>query len=335
MGKIRMTLDQCRALATQVLADNGCDRPNAEAIAATVTAAERDRCHSHGLFRIPGYVTSLRNGKANGRAAPRAERLGPTMIRVHGDGGYTPLALELGRAPLIEAAREFGMAALAITRTIHFAALWPETEALAKQGLVAMAFTSSPPYLAPAGGKRPFFGTNPMSFAWPREGRPPMVFDQASAAMARGEVMVAARDGHALPDGAGIDADGNPTNDPAEVLKGAQLPFGGHKGSAIALMVDLLAGPLIGEATSAEAGAADNGDGTAALGGELILALDPARFGAADPLGHGERLFADLLAQPGTRLPSDRRFKARAETPSTGIEIPQSLYDSIRGLQAT
>jgi LDH2 family malate/lactate/ureidoglycolate dehydrogenase len=118
------------------------------------------------------------------------------------------------------------------------------------------------------------------------------------------------------------------------VLKGAQLPFGGHKGSAIALMVDLLAGPLIGEVTSAEAGDADNADGTAALGGELVLALDPARFGAEDPIGHGEQLFARMLALEGVRLPGDRRFRARLETPQRGIEVPRSLYQTIDGLRA-
>lgn len=334
MDNVRMTLDECRALAVEVLEANGCDAPNAGAIAETITAAERDRALSHGLFRLPGYVTSLRNGKVNGRAAPKPERLGPTVVRVHGDNGYTPLAHRIGLPILAEAARESGMAALAILRTCHFAALWPETEALATEGLVAFAFTSSPPYLAPAGGRRPFFGTNPMSFAWPRKGRPPMVFDQASAAMARGEVVMAAQEGREVPEGVGIDAEGRPTTDPEAILKGAQLPFGGYKGSAIALMVDLLAGPLIGEVTSVEAGEEDNGDGTAALGGELILALDPARFGADDPLAHGERLFARLLAEEGVRLPGDRRLRARAETPRTGIEVPRPLYQRIQALRA-
>jgi len=334
MDKLRMTLTQCHALAVEVLERNGCDGPNAGAIAETITTAERDRCHSHGLFRLPGYVTSLRNGKANGKAQPRLERLAPAVIRVHGDRGYTPLALQTGRAPLIEAARETGMAALAITRTIHFAALWPETQALAEMGLVAFAFTSSPPYVAASGGRQKFFGTNPMSFAWPRQNKPPMAFDQASAAMARGEVMIAARDGREVPPGAGIDREGNPTTDPHAVLDGAQLPFGGYKGGSIAMMVDLLAGPLIGEVCSFEAGEQDNGDGTAALGGELILALDPARFGAADAVAHGERLFGRMLAQQGVRLPGDRRLIARSETPEAGIEIPRSLHDAIQALRS-
>ncbi len=329
-----MTLGECRALCIAVLEANGCDGPNAAAIAETVTAAERDHAHSHGLFRMPGYVTGLRSGKVNGRAAPRAERLGPTIIRVHGDRGYTPIAHATGLPLLAEAAREHGMAALAIVRTHHFAALWPETEALAAQGLVAFAFTSSIPHVAPFGGTRPFFGTNPMAFAWPRKGRPPMAFDQASAARARGEIMLAARDGKQVPDGSGIDAGGRPTNDPNAILKGAQLPFGGHKGSAIALMVDLLAGPLIGEVASYEAGEQDNPEGTVAAGGELILALDPARFGADDPVGHAERLFDRMLAQEGVRLPGERRLRARERTPSEGIDVPRALWERIRELQA-
>lgn len=333
MDKVRMTLNECRDLAVQVLTRHGCDAPNAESIAATITAAERDRAHSHGLFRLPGYVTSLTNGKVNGHAVPTVERLAPSVVRVHGDRGFTPLAHEIGRAPLAEAARETGMAALAIIRTHHFAALWPETQALAEMGFVAFAFTSSPPYLAASGGKTPFFGTNPMSFAWPRRDKPPMAFDQASAAMARGEIQIRLRDGKAVPDGVGIDADGNPTNDPAEIIAGAQLPFGGYKGGSIAMMVDLLAGPLIGEVCSFEAGEQDNGDGGAATGGELILALDPSRFGGADAVDHGERLFARMLAQEGVRLPGDRRLIARQETPETGIEVPCALHEKILALQ--
>ncbi len=160
-----------------------------------------------------------------------------------------------------------------------------------------------------------------------------MAFDQASAAMARGEIMIAARDGRQVPDGVGIDGDGNPTNDPEEILEGAQLPFGGYKGSSIALMVDLLAGPLIGEVCSFEAGEQDNADGGAATGGELILALDPARFGGDDAIDHGERLFARMLALEGVRLPGDRRLIARSETPESGIEVPLVLHEKIEELR--
>ena len=332
MEQVRLSLDETHALAAAALIVNGCDQRNADAAARNMTAAERDGCKSHGLFRVPGYVKSLRAGKINGRADPVATRLGPCVVQVEADRGMAPLAIETGRAPLIEAARENGMAACAIRRAHHYAALWPETEVLAEQGLVAMAFVNSPPYMAPAGGTRKFFGTNPMAFAYPRAGGGAMVWDQASSMMARGEIQVAMRDGHPIPEGAGIDADGKPTTDPAAILEGAQLPFGGYKGGAIALMVDLMCGPLIGEVSSVEAGADDNGDGGPATGGELILAFDPAKFGGDDAIARGERLFAAMLEQDGVRLPGQRRLKAREQTPTEGIEIPTSLHETIQSL---
>jgi delta1-piperideine-2-carboxylate reductase len=326
MTSVNLSVEQCHTLAFRALRANGCDEPNARAIADVMTAAERDQCHSHGLFRLPLYIGALKSGKVNGSARPTYEWLSPSVIQVQGDQGFVPLAQEVGRTPLVEAAHEHGIAALSIVRTHHFQALWYETSALAEMGLCAMAFTAFLPAVAPAGGAKPFFGTNPMAFAWPRKNRPPMVFDQASAAMARGEVMIAARDGHRLPEGAGIDAQGNPTTDPNEVLKGALLPFGGYKGAAIALMVELLAGVLIGEYTSPEAARA----GDPPSGGELMIAIDPKRFG--DPEGyldHGERLFEELLAQEGTRLPADRRYRNRAQTAQAGVNLPRSLFDTI------
>ena len=128
----------------------------------------------------------------------------------------------------------------------HVAALWPEVEALAPRDSSPWP-SRRPPYVAPFGGKKPVYGTNPMGFGWPRKSRPPLVFDQATSAMARGEVMIAAREKHELPENVGIDENGNPTRDPEAVLNGAQLPFGGYKGASLALMIELLAGPLIGD----------------------------------------------------------------------------------------
>lgn len=331
MSKVRISLEDGHDLAMKCLTAAGCDDANARAVADTVIAAERDGCHSHGLFRLPGYLASLKSGKVNGAAKPSVQQLAGGVVQVDGDMGYAPLALAVGREPLAAAARENGIAALSIVRTHHFAALWIETSALAEMGLAAFAFTAYMPAVAPAGGAKPFFGTNPMSFAWPRPGKPPMVFDQAAAAMARGEIMIAARDGHVLPPGAGVDAAGQPTTDPNAILNGgAQLAFGGYKGAAIALMIELLVGPLIGEAASPAAGRRDNKDGGPPTSGELLIAIDPARFGGkGDYAAQAEELFAELLAQEGTRLPGDRRYANRERTPQEGFEIPKDLYDKI------
>jgi len=337
MTSVALSLAEVEDLARQCLSANGCDRANAEAVAATVTAAERDGSHSHGLFRLPGYVASLRSGKVNGKATPKAEAISPAVVRVDGDGGYAPLAHERSRPLLVERAREQGVAALALVKVHHFSALWVEVEALARDGLVAFACTAYTPSVAPAGAREAFFGTNPIAFGWPRgDGRPPMVYDQATAAMARGEVMIAARDGHELPPGVGLGPDGQPTTNPAEVLKGVLLPFGGYKGSAIAMMVELLCAGLIGEGFSFEAARYDTKDGGPPRGGEFMLALDPNRFGDADGWqAHAEGFFAGLTALDGVRLPGDRRYANRARSPRDGIEIPDSLHETIMELTAT
>jgi delta1-piperideine-2-carboxylate reductase len=333
MERIALSVDAVRELTRAALAEHSCDEENAAAVADVVTAAERDGCPSHGLFRVPGYVAALKSGKVNGRARPSVERLAPGVLKVNGHGGFAPLALRSGRAPLVDLARAQGIGAEVLTDIYHFAALWTELEPIAEQGIVAFAFTSYLPSVAPAGAKRAFFGTNPMAFAWPRGSQPPMVFDQASAAMARGEIQIAARDGHPVRAGAGIDADGNPTTDPAGILRGAQLPFGGYKGSAIALMVELLAGGLIGEAFAFEAAQRDNKDGGPPCGGELLIALDPAHFGDRERwLSHSERFFAELCGLDGARLPADRRHANRQASLNGGVLVPAALVDEVRGL---
>jgi delta1-piperideine-2-carboxylate reductase len=224
---------------------------------------------------------------------------------------------------------------VALINTHHFAALWAEVEPLVERGLVAFATTAYKPAVAPAGGKDPFFGTNPIAFGFPRgSGQPPMIFDQATAAMARGEVMIAAREGHELPPGVGLDRNGNPTTDPKAVLEGVMLPFGGYKGSAIAMMVELLCAGLIGERFSFEAGAADNNDGGPPRGGEFMLAMAPDRFGDANWREHAEAFFGRYLELPGTRLPGTRRSENRSRIAESGIEVPEALYHQIIGLSS-
>ncbi|MEY4680935.1 MAG: (2R)-3-sulfolactate dehydrogenase [Pseudomonadota bacterium] len=325
--KIRTSVAEVHRVVAAALVRAGCDGANADAVAAVVAAAERDGCASHGVFRLAGYLAALRSGKVDGAARPSVARIAPGVLRVDARSGFAPLAIGAAREALAPLAREQGLAAAAVVNAHHFSALWADVEPLAEAGLVAIAMTSYMPAVAPAGARVPFFGTNPMAFAWPRAGGTALVVDQASAAMARGEVTLAAREGRSLPPGTGIDAAGQPTTDPAAVLKGALLPFGGHKGSGIALMVELLAGALIGQSFSVEAAERDNKDGGPPSGGVFMLALDPARFGDAEGwLDHGESFLARLAALDGVRLPGDRRAANRRRIAIEGVELPAKLW---------
>ena len=169
MDQVHLSLKEAHALAMKCLLLNGCDEANARAAADRMIQAEGDLCHSHGLFRLPWYTAALKSGRANGKAEPWVEQLAPAVIRVDGDGGFAPLGQQVGHQPLVDCARKNGIASLAFVNMFHIGAMWPEVESLAMEGLCGFAFTPSYPYVAPAGGIKPVYGTNPMGFAWPRK----------------------------------------------------------------------------------------------------------------------------------------------------------------------
>ncbi len=330
MSTTPMSIDEIFDLTQNCLLVNGCNEENASAVARTVSTAEQDGSESHGLFRVPGYVASLRSGKVNGHANPKPETLTPVAIRMNGDNGFSPLALERGIPLLAEAAKKSGIAVLSIVDSFHFAALWPETEALAEQGLVGLACTAHTPMVAPYGAKEAMFSTNPISFAWPRANKPPYAFDMATAARAMGDVMIAARDGHELPLGTGIDAEGKATTEAQKILDGGVLlPFGGYKGSAIATMIELLSAGLIGEVFSYEAGEVDNKDGGPAKGGEFIVALSPEILAGPNWQEHSEAFLSRLESMEGVRLPGKRRHANRLS-----VEPRQIKTDLLSKIQA-
>ncbi len=330
MATVALTLKEIEELARATLSKNGCDERNTEALTRTIVTAERDGSVSHGLFRLPGYVASLNSGKVKGDADPKVVRKTPAIISVDGDGGYAPLALEVGVPALADAATEIGVAVMAATNVHHFAALWPETEALAERGLIGMACVCYKRMVAPAGGKKALWGTNPISFAWPRPGKDPMVYDMATSAMAMGEIQVAARDGHAVPPGTGLGPNGEETTDPALIEKGVLLPFGGYKGSAIAMMVELLAAGAVGEQFSFEAHASDPPDGGPPRGGEFLLAMSPELMAGPGWEEHCESFFAEYEGMEGTRMPGARRDANRLD--SGPRHINEALVEKIRSL---
>lgn len=300
----------------------GMSAQQAGALARIFAAAERDEDKAHGLYRIAGSLRTLKAGKVNGMAEPQLVGDQGAIIRIDADGGFNSAAFEMGLPMLTERARDLGMAALVINDCTHIAALWPEIEAITDHGLAGLAMCPSYATVAPTGGRAPLLGTNPLAFGWPRpEGQPPYVFDFATSMVARGHIELERIAGRELPEGWAVDADGNPTTDPETALAGAMLPFGAHKGSAISTMIELLAAAMIGDLTSAEALDYLGTTTLAPRHGELILALDPVRFAAGrvdDPFARAEMLFAAIEAQ-GARLPSKRRYQARARTQAEGI----------------
>ena len=331
MSTVSLSLDEIFNLAKKTLLANGCDDETASILADLIMKAERDGSLSHGLFRLPAYVSGLKSGKINGKGKPEIKKISPSVIKVLGNNCLAPVVLNKGIPELIKAAKENGIAVLAINNSHHMAAMWPETEMIAEQGLVAFACTSYKPMVAPAGGKKSLFGTNPISFAWPRKGKTPVVYDMATASMAMGEVQVAKREGHKVPLGTGLSKDGKETTDPGEIANGGVLlPFGGYKGSAIAMMVELLAGSLVGDNFSYETAAKDNNDGGPPSGGEFILAISPDKLSENDWDKHSNEFFDKMKSMDGVRLPGERRHKNRLDKGPRNIN--EELVNKIKSL---
>lgn len=309
-------------LVTEIFRKAGFGADHSEAVARTIVAGERDGCKSHGVYRVEGCLRTLKRGKVVPDAVPELTVDDSAIVRIDAKGGYANLAFERGVPALVDRTRKFGLSALVINDCTHFAALWPEVEALAAHGLASIAMCPSYATVAPAGGTKPLLGTNPFAFGWPRVGEFPYVFDFATSVAARGELELYRRAGKALPEGWAVDADGNPTTDAEAALAGAMLPFGGHKGSAISTMIELLAGVMIGDFTSREALDFLGTTTLAPRHGELIVAFDPTRMagGRVDPIRHGEVLF-EAIAGQGARLPSQRRFAARRAALEKGISL--------------
>lgn len=321
----------------RILLKAGLNGVQARTMAHIVVAGERDACKSHGIFRIEAILRTLRSGKVRLDAVPTLlPSESAAIVKVNANHGFAGAAFELGLPSLVEQARTLGIAAMAINDCAHISALWPEVEAVTAEGLACLAMCPSYATVAPTGGNKPLLGTNPFAFGWPRKDSPPYVFDFATSVAARGEIELHRRAGKPLPDGWAIDAEGNPTTDPEAALAGAMLPFGGHKGSAISTMIELLAAIMIGDLTSPDVLDHLGTTTLAPVHGELIIAMSPVAFAKSrpgDPFARAEVLFEAIVGQ-GARLPSLRRFSARRVSETEGITLTAAEIEALNRLHA-
>jgi delta1-piperideine-2-carboxylate reductase len=330
---VHVAIDDLTRLVRDIFLGHGVSSDNAALMAQTVVFAERDGAAGHGLFRLTGYLATLKSGWVDGAAEPQLEVSAESVVRVDARNGFAQPALHKAFNVAMAAAAEGGIAVVAIRGSHHFGALWLDVEPFARAGLVALAFVNSISRVVPFGGRTPVFGTNPMAFAAPRAGGDPLVFDQASSAMAFGDVKLAGIGGYALPEGAAVDAAGRPTTDAAAVMAGgALLPFGEHKGSSIALMIELLAAGLTGGRFSFEVDFSQHPGAQTPCTGELVLLINPQKTGGENFVSRVETLIARVQEAGQERLPGDRRYANRRAALEHGIPLEEGLLRSIETL---
>jgi (2R)-3-sulfolactate dehydrogenase (NADP+) len=296
-------------LAFNALINNQTSDENAREVADALINAEFDGQAGHGLSRIPSYVEQVLSGKVAGNVSPSLLSSKGSVIRVDANHGFAFPAISLALSEITKTCKSFGIAAASISRSHHFGQAGRHVERLAEDGLIGLMFGNTPKAIPPWGGSKPLFGTNPIAFASPREAAAPLVIDMSLSKVARGKVMVA---------------------NAKKALGGAMLPIGDAKGSALALMVEMLAAGLTGSNFGFEASSFLNAEGDSPGVGQLIIAIDPSFFSGESFAERTETLVGAILEQPSTRLPGDKRIeKRKVREMSQTITISKDLYEKI------
>ena len=328
-----MDVNELERLMQRALERSGATRAMAEATARALVAADMEGIASHGASRIPQYCGHLRAGRARGDAIPviAHERHGACLVDAH--QGLAFEACGLGVREAIRRAKEYGVAWSAIANSNHFGVAAYHLEPVAQAGLVGLAMGNSPAAMPAWGGKRALFGTNPIAAIFPRRDGVPIVIDLSLSAVARGKIMVAARDGKPIPEGWALDANGKSTTDAKAALEGSMLPAGGVKGAMLALTVELLVCALSGSAYGFESDSFFTTEGRPTRIGQAFLAIDPAALaGAAVYFERVETLVSAMLEDRDVRLPGQRRLEVRERAAREGISIPADLHAKIAAL---
>lgn len=330
-ANVTLSVEALHALAHKALLQAGTTPATAEATAKALVYADARGLSSHGVARLPMYLAQLRNARVDPAAVPRIVRDKGAAFLVDAADGLAFGACELAIATGIERARSFGTAAASVTRSHHFGAGSYHLEAVGEAGLVGLAFSNAPGAMPAWGGNRALFGTNPIAAVFPRANAAPLLIDLSLSQVARGKIMVAARDGKPIPEGWATTADGQPTTNAHAALEGMMLPFGGAKGAMLALMVELLAAALSGAQFGAEAGSFLTEEGEKSRVGHLFWILDPdALAGTQIYQQRVETLIEMMLADPEVRLPGYRRHDLASQSRSTGISLSRSLLNQLR-----
>jgi delta1-piperideine-2-carboxylate reductase len=333
VSEVRIPRAELAALLHAIFLKHNCSDGVATILADNMALAEGDGAHSHGIFRVPGNLGSLDSGWVDGHALPVIEDVAPAVLRGDGRNGFSLPALAAASGALVQKARINGIALLTIRNAHHFSAVWPDIEPFARQGFVALATINSMASVVPHGGHKKLYGTNPMGFAVPRDGPDPLVFDQASSGWSNGDVQIARREGQRLPEGIGVDRDGRPTTDPNAVLEGgALLPFGSHKGSSIAMMMEIMGAALAGGDYSFEIDWSAHPGAATPHGGQTYILIDPSRGQTRAFTARVETLIAAIHEAGQDRLPGDRRYANRRESERLGIPLTADQLAHLRAL---
>ncbi len=327
-----ISLAEATELAVKALTNHKTSPKNAALVAESLVSAEADGLNGHGLSRLPSYCGQSASGKVDGFARPEAVQVAAAAIKVDARHGFAYPALRLAIEKLTSLTPQTGIAVAAVSNSHHCGVAGHHVEVLARNGLCGLLFANTPQAIAPWGGSRGVFGTNPIAFAAPRTGEDPLVIDLSLSKVARGKIMFAQQEGKSIPKGWALDPNGASTTDPTAALAGTMLPMGEAKGAALVMMVEILAAALTSANFGYEASSFFTADGPAPSVGQMLIAVAPGPLSGGRYESRMAALIEAVLGQGNTRLPGDRRLISRQQANGEGLRLTYQQYDQLMSL---
>jgi L-2-hydroxycarboxylate dehydrogenase (NAD+) len=273
---LKITVEQERSIITNILTKLDVPEEEAAIVADVTVDADTKGFSSHGIGRFPQYIRGIEVGTIKPGSKITIERESAATALINGNHGFGHVVAYRGMEMAIEKAKDTGIGLVGINNSNHFGVAGYYTDMAIMQDLIGVVIANTEPAVAPIGGKEPILGTNPLAIGIPSNGHYVSV-DMATSASARGKLMEAKRRGESIPENVALDANGNPTIDPEAALKGSILPFGAHKGYALAFMIEILAGPMVGAAYGRAVTGTANPEVNCTKG-DLVAAIDPSKF---------------------------------------------------------
>jgi LDH2 family malate/lactate/ureidoglycolate dehydrogenase len=329
--------DALRSFCEEIFVSCGMAPEDAFIVADGLVQSNLRGVDSHGVTRVGIYAKRLKMGLVNSHPEVKIVRESAATLLVDGDNGMGQVvgvrALELG----LEKVKQSGGVYVGVRRSNHYGAGAYYVQRAVARDVVAFAYSNAPPTMAPWGGVDPYVGTNPYAFGVPAGEHPPIILDMATSIVARGKIILAAERGESIPEGWAIDKHGNETTDAQEALEGSVLPFGGPKGYALSLMIDIMAGALTGAGFGPRVNSLyDNFDEPQDVGAFFQL-IDIGQF--ADPAAFKaniDRMIEEIKASrkaAGTEeifLPGEIEYRMEQEREASGIPVGAETVAELR-----
>jgi LDH2 family malate/lactate/ureidoglycolate dehydrogenase len=326
-----------REFAAAIFERLGLPGPDAAIVADCLVQANLRGLDSHGVARIPIYAKRIRLGLVNPRPDLRLRRVAPSAAHLDGDDGMGMVVGTRAMAEAVTLAREPGIGLVGVRRSTHYGmAAYYVLQAIAADR-IGLAFTNSSPGMAPYGGTKPVLGVNPLAVGVPAGRRPAFVLDMAMSVIARGKMRLAAMHGEPIADGLGVDAQGKPTADGMAVFGGgAVLPFGGPKGSGLAIWMEIMGGVLTGAAFAGEMKSLYEDFSGPQRIGHVFMAIRPDLFMPMADFKQRMDLMIQRLkdAEPAegcdeVLMPGEPEARREAERLRTGVPLTSEVLRTV------